>query len=198
MSSSVSAALGLAALDRVLRTQPATAVRLTAHAGKTLRLTLPLLSLACSINSQGGLEPAANDVTSDTEINLNAAILLRMALHDPKALQAAPVSGDLSLARDLLAVLNGFDLALVLQPLMGDIAAARADQIVGLWLSGRRHAFATLTENAAEYLVHETRVLASAPAVAAFNHAVDLLNEGVDRLDARLKHLETPATELTP
>lgn len=195
MSSSVTTALAIAALDRLLRTQPATAARLTAHAGKILRFTLPLLSLTCSLNNQGGLEPANADTVPDTEIHLNVAVLLRMALHDPSALQAAPVIGNLALAHDLLAVLNRFDLALVLQPLMGDIAAARVDQAVDMALQGRRHSVLTLAGSAAEYLVHETMLLASAPAVAAFNHEVDLVTERLDRLEARLHRLTTHSME---
>ncbi len=194
MSSPVSTALIIAALDRLLRTQPASASRLAAHAGRTFRFSLPLLALDFSFNDQGGLEPAATDITPDTEIQLNAAILLRLALQDSQALQSAPVSGNLGLARDLLACLNTFDLALVLAPLTGDIIAARADQAIG-WLSGgRRKALATLAGNTAEYLIYETHLLASASLVAEFNLGVDQFRERLDRLEARLAHLEKHVT----
>lgn len=202
MSSPVTTALAIAALDRLLRTQPSTAGRLAAHAGRTVRISLPLIALDCSFNHQGGLEPAAADsaknATPDTEIQLNAAILLRLALQDTKALQSAPVSGNIGLARDLLACMKGFDLALVLAPLTGDIVAARADQAFGLWSGGRRKALATLAGNAAEYLIYEAQLLASAHAVAGFNHDVDRLREHLDRLEVRLKRLEAPMRLETP
>jgi ubiquinone biosynthesis protein UbiJ len=193
MSTPVSTALVIAALDRLLRTQPASSKRLATHAGRTVRFSLPLLALNFSFNNQGGLEPAAADVTPDTEIQLNAAILLRLALHDPQALPAAPVSGNLGLARDLLGCLRDFDLALVLAPLTGDSVAARADAAIGLLLRGRRNALATLAGNSAEYLIYEARLLASASAVAEFNLGVDQVREGLDRLEARLNYFEQHA-----
>ncbi|MBM4190385.1 MAG: hypothetical protein FJ210_06695 [Betaproteobacteria bacterium] len=194
MSSPVSTALVIAALDRLLRTQPASTDRLAAHAGRTVRFSLPLLALDCSFNNQGGLEPAAADVTPDTEIQLNAAILFRLALHDPQALSSAPVSGNLGLARDLLGCLRDFDLALVLAPLTGDMVAARADQAIELLLSGRRNSLATLAGNTAEYLLYEAHLLASAAAVADFNLGVDQFRERLDRLEARLNRLEKHTT----
>ena len=192
MHSPVSTALAIAALDRLLRTQPASAHRLAAHAGRTVRFNLPLLAFDCSFNHQGGLEPAAADITPDTEIQLNAALLLRLALQDSQALPSAPVSGNLGLARDLLAILKDFDLALVLAPLTGDIVAARADQVLGLLSGGRRKALTSLAGNAAEYLIYEAHLLASTSAVAEFNLGVDQFRERLDRLEARLKRLETP------
>lgn len=195
MNSPVSTALAIAALDRLLRTQPAAAGRLAAHAGRTVRISLPLLALDCSFNNQGGLEPAATDAVPDTEIQINAAILLRLALHDTDALTSAPVIGNLGLARDLLACIKDFDLALVLAPLTGDIIAARADQAIRLFSGGRLNALSTLAGNAAEYLIYETRLLASAPAVAEFNLGVDQLRERLDRLEARLNLLEKHVTD---
>lgn len=186
MSSPVSIALAIAALDRLLRTQPAAASRLASHAGRTVRISLPLLALDCSFNNQGGLEPAMSDAAPDTEIQINAAILLRLALHDPEAMTSAPVRGDLALARDLLACLKHFDLALVLAPLTGDIVAARADQAIGLLSGGRRNALTTLAATVAEYLVYESRLLASSHAISGFNLDVDRFRERLDRFEAKL------------
>lgn len=203
---SVSLALLFASLDRLLRSQPAANPRLAAHAGRHVRLALPLFNLDFSFTPQGGIESAgklAPETHPDCTLRLNTSVLLRLALHDEAALRSAPVEGDLQIARDLFAVLNGFDLALALRPYLGDIAAARTEQVFDRALNSRHKALHTLAANGAEYLVHEAKVLAERTTVGEFAAAVDHLREGVDRLAVRLQRLEsvhpaTPAPAVVP
>jgi ubiquinone biosynthesis protein UbiJ len=180
----------LSLLNRLLETQPSARARLAGHAGKTARIELPLGGLGFSLAEGGVLNPATADTPSDTTIRLSADVLMRLVLGDRNALKQAGVQGDGLFAADISAALDGFDWALALRPVVGDIAAARADQAIagfGVW---RAQAHEAIGRSLAEYSVHEAGMLASRPAVDGFVAGVDALRDDVARLEARLALLE--------
>ncbi|MBK6744422.1 MAG: hypothetical protein IPG66_16245 [Hydrogenophilales bacterium] len=180
----------LSLLNRLLDTQPGARARLAGHAGKTARIDLPLGGLSFSLAEGGLLSPAAADIVPDTTIRLSADLLMRLVLGDRTALKGAGVHGDGLLAADISTALDGFDWALALRPVVGDIAAARADQAIAGFGAWREKAHEAIGRSLAEYGVHEANMLASRPAVDRFVAEVDTLRDDVARVEARLALLE--------
>lgn len=185
----------LSLLDRLLETQPGARARLAGHAGKTARIDLPLGGLSFTLGEGGALGSATPDVAPDTMIQLPVEVLLRAAMGDRTALKAARVTGDGILAADVSAALDGFDWALALRPVVGDIAAARADQAIAGFGTWREKAHEAIGRSLAEYGVHEANMIASRPAVDRFVAEVDTLRDDVARLEARLALLEARRTD---
>jgi ubiquinone biosynthesis protein UbiJ len=181
-----------ALLDRLLADQPGAAERLVSHAGKRLRIALPLARIDLAVTVDGHLRAAEPAEDCDCEIRIPPEVLLALPLLGGEALAGARVRGDGVLAGDLSALLRQLDWAVVLAPYLGPVAAARADQ--GLHALARWHAQAreAVARSWAEYLVHETGLLAEGEAVRAFVREVDELREGADRLAARIALLEKP------
>lgn len=179
-----------AALDRVLAAQPGARACLARHAGKQLRLRLPLLTLNLRIAEGGGLAAADPAVEPATEILLPPELAFALLAGERNALDRARVTGDGVLASDLSAALRDFDWALALRPLVGDIAAARAAQAIAGFGRWREQAHDAIGQALAEYATFETDLLADKTAVRRFVTEVDALRDAAARIEARLALLE--------
>jgi ubiquinone biosynthesis protein UbiJ len=180
----------LSLIDRLLSTQPTARARLMAHAGKTARIALPIGGLTFTLDEHGSVAASAPDCPPDTTITLPADIPFRLALGEKDALRQSRIEGDGLLASDLSAALDGFDWALAMRPVFGDIAAARIDQAIAGFGAWRAKAHEAIGQAFAEYSVHEAGMLASKPAIERFSTDVDALRDDVARLEARLDFLE--------
>lgn len=188
-----SAAPLAAALNALLARQPIARERLRRHAGKTLRLALPLLDLRVTVAADG------DDCRFDTAPE-EAGVDLTLA-PQPAALPGWLVGGSMSelfsaegdglLAADVAKAFADFDWVLALRPYLGDIAASRVDQFLKGLHAWRAQAAESAGRNLAEYAVHEQALLAEPNALRAFVAEVDRLREDADRLEARLRLLET-------
>jgi len=179
-----------ALLDRLLAGQPAARAHLARHAGKVLRIRLAGLALTARIGEGGGFEAAEDAAPATAEIALGPALVLRLAAGERRALAEAGVAGDGVLAADLKRALEAVDLALALQPWLGDVLAARAADGLEALAAWREKALDSAARSLAEYLVHETPALAGPDAVRGFVQAVDELRDAAARLEARLALLE--------
>lgn len=179
-----------ALLNRLLAGQTAARAHLARHAGKVLRFRLPGLGLAARIGADGEFEAAEADAPPDTEIELTPALILRLAAGEREAIAEAQVEGDGVLAADLKNALEAVDLALVLQPLLGDVLAARVASGIEALMTWRQSAAESAARSVSEYLVHEAHTLASPAQVGQFVHEVDELRDAAARLEARLALLE--------
>lgn len=177
-------------LNRLLADQPGAATRLMHHAGKRLRIVLPLARIDLAVTEEGRLTAARAGETVDCVIALPPQLLLALPLSGGEALGLAQVAGDAVLAADLSALLRQLDWAVVLAPILGPVAASRADEALRLLAQRQAEARAALARSLADYLVHEARLLAEGEAVREFVRAVDELREAADRLAARLSLLE--------
>ncbi len=181
-----------ALLNRLLADQPGAADRLAHHAGKRLRIVLPLARLDLAVAAEGRLVAADATETYDCEIVIPPDVLLALPVLGGEALAGARVTGDGVLAGDFSTLLRQLDWAVALAPYLGPVAAARVDDALhGLarWHGEAREALARAL---AEYLVHEARLLAEGEAVREFVREVDELREAADRLAVRLALLATP------
>jgi ubiquinone biosynthesis protein UbiJ len=177
------------ALDTLLDQQPTAKTRLLRHAGKCVRLMLPLLPISLRIEADGGFVPASADAAPDVQLLPDLSAL-------PQWLSGGTfgdlfrVAGDGVLAADLAHALADFDWALALRPYLGDIAASRVDQLLQGLTGWRTRAVESAGRNLAEYAVYEQALLAEPYAIREYIAAVDHLREDTDRLEAKLQLLE--------
>ena len=184
-----------AALNALLDAQPAALNRLQRHVGKSLRLALPLLPLTLCLDESGRFRPLAEDDTAEPALILTPMpSALPLLIGDGKLADLFRIEGDGVFAADISGALADFDWVLALRPWLGDIAASRIDQLLRGIINWREQAHADAGRNLAEYAVYEQAVLAEPHATHAFISEVDRLREDVDRLEARLRLLETKRT----
>jgi ubiquinone biosynthesis protein UbiJ len=180
----------LSLIDRQLTRQAGARACLVRHAGRQVRLRLPLAELAFRVTEDGGVTAADPEAGVDAEIVVAPETLLALAMGDSTALQSAAVTGDGVLAADLSAALGQFDWALALRPYLGDIMAARAAQAIaglGVW---REQAQVSVGKTLAEYATYEADLLADKHALRRFVAEVDALRDDAARLAARIALLE--------
>ena len=183
-----------AAFARLLATQPALRGRLVGHAGKHVRIRLPLVEAAFRVTEDGSLASADPALPIATGITIPPEALAALLAGQKNAFNQARVEGDGTLAADLGAALDDFDWALALRPVVGDVAAGRAARAVdglGAW---RDRCHRAIGKSAGEYLAHEAGVLADRNAVRSFVAEVDELRDAAARLEARLALLERRRT----
>jgi ubiquinone biosynthesis protein UbiJ len=179
-----------AALNALLDKQPSAKARLVRHAGKCVRLVLPLLPLSVRIEADGGFVAASADAAADVQLIPDPSALPQW-LGGGRLGDLFRVAGDGVLAADLAHALADFDWVLALRPYLGDIAASRVDQFIQGVMNWRSRAVESAGRNLAEYAVYEQAMLAEPYAVREFIAEVDRLREDTDRLEARLALLES-------
>lgn len=191
----VSPASALAlALNALLDRQPAALERLQRHAGKTLRLALPLLALDLALDADGRFRPAPADAEPALTLMPDPAALPHW-LGGGSLAQLFQARGDGVLATDIAGALAQFDWVLALRPYLGDIAASRVEQLLQGLAAWRQQALESAGRNLAEYAVYEQAALAEPAAARAFIAEVDRLRDDAARLEARLKLLEARASQ---
>jgi len=182
-------------LNHLLRQSPGATEALRRHAGRSVRFDLTLAQFDCRIADDGCFSEAVVD-TPDAVLRPTPALLARLPFFGRDAWRFAEYSGDPALLATLDRVFKqlNWDVEADLAPLVGDIAAHRLHTMGRDALAGIAHTASALGHNASEYLVEEAELMARGVDVARFNHEVDLLADGVARLDARLRLLEARRT----
>lgn len=178
-------------LNHLLRQTPGAAEALVRHAGASVRFDLTLVQFDCRIADDGYFSEMVAD-TPDAAIRPTPALVARLPFFGRDAWRFAEFSGDPVLLATLDRVFKqlNWDIEADLAPIVGDIAAHRLHALGRNALAGIAHTVSALGRNAGEYVVEETELMARGVDVARFNHAVDMLADGVARLDARLRLLE--------
>jgi ubiquinone biosynthesis protein UbiJ len=142
-------------------------------------------------------EPDA-DAEADAEISGSLMNLAALAGAHPEEVirrGGVEIRGDAELAQKFreLAMLLKPDIEEELSKLIGDTPAHQALRLVRAATGFGRRAAVTGVRNVAEYLAHERRDLVPRAEAEDFYRGVERLREDVDRLEARLQLLETPA-----
>lgn len=186
-------------LNRFLRLEPSAADGLRALEGKRIGIAVTPFQWYFLIEGlPGGLRVAADEREPPPHAELSSSAVqlvqkgLDMARGAPFSAQGLQVRGDAELLQRFagLIALVGVDLEEWLAPWLGDAAAHRAVGLLSAWLGWGRRSADLLVSNTAEYLREESRDLARKADVEAWMEEVDLLRDGVDRLEARLRRLE--------
>lgn len=188
------------ALNRYLRLEPAALAELERLRGRRIGLEITPLQWRFVFEClPGTVRVGADERTPDTDAELSGSLVqlglraAEMARGLPFSAHGLSVRGDAELLRRFAAMVGGVgvDIEEWLAPWLGDGAAHRTHRILQGLLGWGRQTAQTLGMNTAEYLREETYDLARRPDVEDWMDHVDLLRDGVDRLEARLRRLET-------
>jgi ubiquinone biosynthesis protein UbiJ len=138
---------------------------------------------------------AGDDSPADAVISGSAPALMQMLKAGAPGAQmrsSVQVRGDAEIAnlyRELIAAARP-DLEEELSRWVGDMPARHLSLLAKSVRTWARRARRTAGENIAEYLQEEGRDLVAKTEVEEFLRSVDVLRDGVDRLEARLKAIE--------
>ena len=165
--------------------------RLAEHAGKRVRIELPLGPLAVEIAQDGQVLPVALNETSDLVISLTPLAAVQWFTDRPAVWREARVEGDAELAAaisDIAANLR-WDFEEDLSHVVGDAAAHRVGQGVRRLSTWPGDAAESAARGVAEYLAEENHLLATPLQAEEFARNVDELRDSVERLDKRIGRL---------
>jgi len=188
-------------LNRNLPRSPRALELTAALKGRSVRIEARTLGWVLRCESQGSSVQLtrAGETPADAEISgslMNLAAL--SGAHPEEVIQRGDVTirGDAEVAQKFreLAMLLKPDVEEELARLIGDTPAHQALRFVKMATNFGRRAANTSVRNVAEYFAHETGDLVPRAEAEDFYRGVERLREHLDRLDARLRHLETTAT----
>ena len=142
---------------------------------------------------------AGDDSPADAVISGSAPALMQMlkaGARDAQMQSSVQIRGDAEIAnlyRELFAAARP-DLEEELSRWVGDMPARHLSLLAKSVRTWARRARRTAGENIAEYLQEEGRDLVAKTEAEEFLRSVDVLRDGVDRLEARLKAIEQRVT----
>jgi ubiquinone biosynthesis accessory factor UbiJ len=182
--------LVLGALNHLLQQNCWARQQLTPFAGRQARFDMPPWQLALAIASDGQFEPIGEgDV--DVTVTLPADTPL-VALQDiDRAMSGAYVTGNAEFATALSFVLKNlrWDAEEDLSKLVGDVAAHRLAAVPSRLALWQKEAARNFSENLAEYLGEEARLLVPRHELPALRADVEDLGGRIAALEARFARL---------
>jgi ubiquinone biosynthesis protein UbiJ len=190
------------AVNRLLRLDSATLVRVAELRGKVIRLRTvgdhPFEIIVCPDESglrlcrQHDREP---DVTLTGDIPVIFRFALRRIIPDVVAAGEVQISGDINLGQRFQRLLEQADIDWEEQAarMLGDVPAhqlGNALRGLGGW---SRQALHTLKQDLGEYLQEESRLLPVRSRAGAFRQSVETLERDLENLEKRLARLRETA-----
>jgi len=170
--------------------------------GKVLAINIEGLPLRFHVRAHGEDLELDTSASGDAHATLSGTPLsfLRLAGAQPEAaLRAGTVhiEGDAEVAQAFSDLLKHArpDLEEELSRVVGDVAAHQIGNAARSVLEFGRRARSTFAQNVAEYLQEEAREVPSRTEAEEFIVGVDRLRDDVERLEARLRLLETRASQ---
>lgn len=190
----------LATLNHLLRQHRWALDLLVGHAGKQIVVKGGLLPWRFTIQDNGELGSARDDVPAALTVQLTPAALTALALRRAPGNQDWQFDGDAGLAQDLRQIAENvrWDAEEDLSKVFGDTAAQKLVAGARAFAGWQEQAMQTVARQWTEYLTQEKPVVASAGKVREFTDQVDQLRDDVDRLEARIAQLEGRRAPLTP
>lgn len=181
-----------ATFNHLLLQQPFAQQRLQRHAGKTLQLNLPPLSLLLTIDADGQVEVAAEGSPADATLGVSPLSMLHVLAGSPMPSELVHTAGDSTLALDFGNVLQNlrWDAEEDLSQVFGDVLGHRIASFGASLFAQQKQAALSLAANFTEYWTEERPLIAKRQQVADFVRQVDLLRDDVERLDKRVARLQ--------
>lgn len=186
----------LQGFNALLRREPWASERLTAHVGKSVRLSAGAWSLQASITSGGMLQRCESAIVPDVTLSVPAdrlrdlpAAWRQQGLAGVTAL--AQIQGDAGLAHlvsDLARELR-WDVEDDLARVVGDSLAVRLTQGARQLAAGLRQSAGRAQANVAEYLTDESGIGLRGADFRQWQADVQALGQRLDQLDRRLQRL---------
>jgi ubiquinone biosynthesis protein UbiJ len=179
-----------AAVNHLLRSASWARERLKPFAGKAVRFDVAPFSATLEIRDNG--EVAASDSEPAASFKLTPALAMRVAAADANAWREVETSGDLSLAREILAIAQNlrWDFEEDLSRVFGDIIAHRLAGAGRAFARWQRESADSLARQATAYWTEERPLIAARPLIEQFSREVDTLRDDVARAEKRIEQLE--------
>jgi len=185
-------------LNRYLRLDPDTLTRLAGLTGKLIAVKLRGLGITLYMAPHGGGIQLLRDYdgSPDAVISGTPVSLARVGLGEERGLLFAgevEICGDVTLGQRFEAILRDIDIDWEehLSRLVGDVAAHQVGNLVRDAFNWGAKSVDSLCRDITEYLQEESRYLPHRDEVDKFLAAVDVLRNDVERLEARVKRLES-------
>lgn len=188
----------LVGLNHLLREATWARQRLAPHAGRRVRVSLPLGSRSWKFDfsiDETGLLAAASFAEADVDIELPADAPLLALRGQDELFKKVHLRGSAELATVLNFVLPRlrWDIEEDLSKLVGDIAAHRLVQGARGFVDWQREAAQRLAQNVAEYLTEEQPLLAKRSELASFGADLAQLAQSLQELEARAQRVANAA-----
>lgn len=190
----------LSGLNALLRRESWARERLSAHAGKSLRVSAGAWSLQAGIGADGTLQACDAAIVPDVTLSVPADRLRDL----PAAWRSQGLAGVTALARiqgdaglahlvsDLARDLR-WDVEDDLSRVVGDVMAIRLIQGGRQLAAGLRHSAGRAQDNLTEYLAEESGIGLRGADFRRWRGDLRALESRLDRLDVRLQHLPEAA-----
>lgn len=180
------------ALNHLLRQNNWAIDKLRPYAGKTIRVTVPPLQSALTVDGTGVFCAAEPDAPIAAEIRLSPSAALRLLVEPEAAMNMAALEGDMELASTVGKVLQNlrWDAEEDLSRIVGDIPAHQLAQTGSRIRHELGRQAASIAGMFAEYWLEEQPLVAKKSHLAQFSHDVDALREDAERLAKRIERLE--------
>ena len=187
------------ALNRYLRLEPSVIADCARLQGRCMEFALPAARLSMTVEfiDSGVRVLAEPPVPADVRIRGTPAALVAALRHVATAQPGSPtglqVEGDAELLAEFRSLLArvGFDPEEWLAPLIGGAASHRLLGGLRRMFDWSRSSAQRMADNSAEYLREETYDLARGRDVEGWMNEVDEARESLDRVEARLRRLES-------
>jgi ubiquinone biosynthesis protein UbiJ len=189
-------------INRALRLDPATLVRVAELQGKVIRLraagdppfeiiVMPEES-GLRLSSQPEREP---DVTLTGDIPVILRFAMRRVLPDVVAAGEVQISGDIELGQRFQRLLEQADVDWEEQAarVLGDVPAHQLGNVLRDLGGWSKQALGTLKQDVSEYLQEESRLLPVRSRAGAFRRSVETLQRDLENLEERLARLRETA-----
>jgi len=188
------------ALNKLLALDPATATSLSELEGRQfgLRLSDPPIALRIRVEDGQLRVGPPGDGESDLDVSSGLGALLARLLPDAQGRRhtgpsksGLRMSGDVDLAQKLQKLAKQFDPDWE-QPFVdvfGDVLGVQIARGLRATLDMVKDHASSLARDGADYLTEESQLLAHPVEQLAFGDQVDQLRDGVERLEARLRHI---------
>ncbi|MDD5402930.1 MAG: SCP2 sterol-binding domain-containing protein [Sulfuricella sp.] len=180
-----------ATFNHLLQTQPWSRERLRRHAGKTLRVTLPPLSMLLAIGEDGMISAAQPGSEPEASLGVSPLALLSVLSSQPLPQELVHTSGDSGLAVDFGNVMQNlrWDAEEDLSKIFGDVLGHRMARGAAGFLSRTQQAAGNFAANLTEYWTEERPLLAKRPDIERFIREVDAVRDAAARLEKRVERL---------
>jgi len=182
--------LVLGALNHLLQQASWARQRLGVFAGRKARFDMPPWRLAFAVTAEGLFEATREDDV-DVTVALPADTPLVALQGLDRAMAAAHVTGNAEFATELSFVLKNlrWDAEEDLSRVVGDVAAHRIVGVLSRLTLWQKETARNLTENVAEYLSEEARLLVPRHELASLRDEIEQFGSRIATLEARLARL---------
>lgn len=185
------------AINRYVRMSMGSQAALDQFDGKCVRMTLTDLGLSCDIlfRKDDVQCSAVSESNPDVVLRGSSATFFRLSVGDDtqqlKLARDLDVEGDVELGQNVHAFFKNIEVDWEehLSKIVGDVAAHQMGNLVRDVKTFLNKAVQNFQGDLNDYMHEEVRWAPLREEIQAFSEAVDALRNGVERLEARAKHL---------